>query len=83
MERTKLTDEAREAERPAFESRAFNKRFVMSVRKVGDGPFAMQSVGCPTLAEFIKRRADGHYEDETLNAMWWAWCASIEEGRPS
>lgn len=71
-----------EVERKRFEDKAFNKRFIMSVRKVGDGPFAMQSVGCPTMEEFVKRRPDGDYEDDTLNAMWWAWQTALKPSTP-
>lgn len=64
-------------ERARFEERAFNQRFLMSVQKVGTGCMTFQAVDCPTMSEFVKRRDDGSYEDQTLNVMWWAWQTAL------
>jgi hypothetical protein len=76
-----MRGEQREEQRALFEERAFNQRFLMSIRKVGEGCMTFQAVGCPTKAEFVKRQADGSYEDQTLNAMWWAWCEAVRLNR--
>jgi hypothetical protein len=67
-----------EMQRERFEERAFNKRFFMSIRKIGSGCMTFQSVDCPTKAEFVERDADGYYKDELLNAMWWAWQEALK-----
>lgn len=71
-----LTDEQKQ--RKLFEDRAFNKRFLMSIRKVGEGCMTFQAVDCPTKDQFVKRLDDGSYEDQTLNAMWWAWTEAVK-----
>lgn len=68
-------DEDKQRER--FEERAFNKRFLMSIQKVGTGSMTFQSVECPYKADFVKRNEDGTYVDNTLNAMWWAWKTAL------
>lgn len=61
--------------RKKFEEKAFKKRFMMSIRRVDDSKgFPLRSIDCPTQEEFLKRDAEGYYVDQTLNAMWWAWC---------
>jgi len=60
----------------SFEDLAFGQRFLMGIKRTGTGQFPF-SVDCPTQEDFVSKRADGHYVDETLNAMWWAW----QEGR--
>lgn len=70
-----MTDEQKQRDR--FEERAFNQRFLMSIRKLGEGCMTLQAVECPTKADFVKRRDDGSYEDPTLNAMWWAWLEAV------
>lgn len=62
-----------EDERVRFEKRVFNRRFIASIRKAGTGCMTFQAVACPTKADFVKRGEDGRYEDQTLDAMWWAW----------
>ncbi len=70
-------EDIHEPSRKLFEDRAFNQRFLMSIRRVrASGPCALVPVGCPTMVEFLARDEEGRYLDETLNAMWWAWCES-------
>lgn len=59
--------------REAFEEAAFAQRFLHSVKHVGHADLPLQSIGCPTKEEFIKRKPNGHYVDPTLNMLWWAW----------
>lgn len=68
-------DEDKQRER--FEERAFNQRFLMSIQKVGEGCTTFQVVGCPFKQDFVERREDGTYVDDTLNAMWWAWNTAL------
>ena len=69
------------AMREKFEDAAFNKRFMMSIQRTGlDGPLTFMSVDCPTQEELCRKREDGHYVDQTMNAMWWAWQAAYAAG---
>lgn len=71
-----VKDESEDAVlRKRFEDAAFNQRFISSIKKVGDGPFALQPVGCPPKDEFVKRGENGDYIEEGLNYAWWAWKA--------
>ncbi len=64
-----------ESTRDRFEDRAFAQRYIMSIRhRDSGGPLALVSADCPTKAEFLERKPDGQYVDDTLNAMWWSWC---------
>jgi hypothetical protein len=64
-------------ERERFEERAFNQRFLMSIRKVGSGCMTFMSVDCPHMEDFVTRKEDGTYVDDTHNAMWWAWKTAL------
>jgi hypothetical protein len=68
-------DEDKQRER--FEERAFNQRFLASIQKVGTGCTTFQVVGCPFKVDFVERKEDGTYVDDTLNAMWWAWKTAL------
>lgn len=67
-----------EASRPIFENWAFRMRFLMSIKKVGEGQFPFRVVGCPNMPEFVKRNDKGYYIDNTLGAMWASWVEALK-----
>jgi hypothetical protein len=75
-----MTTEAEQRE--IFEERMFNRRFLSSIMKVGTGCMTFQSVACPTKAEFVAKDENGDYLDQTLNAMWFAWCQALTWNPP-
>jgi hypothetical protein len=77
-----------EKDREVFEEKAFAKRFLASIgrnqKKPANAPSGCMdfvSMNCPTKAEFVKRDANGNYEDKTLAAMWWAYILALRSER--
>ena len=67
-----------EKRRQRFEEKVFAQRFLSSICRVNEGQFGLQSVDCPTKADFVAKDAEGNYLEQSLNPAWWAWNAALD-----
>ena len=73
-----MTSAKRETGRAAFETAAFDQRFLSSIKCTKPGEFGPVGIylmpkDCPSKDEFLEKRENGEYVDDSLNAAWWAW----------
>lgn len=65
--------------RAKFEDRVFNRRFMASIKRTGQGgPFELVSEGCPFMDELCARDEKGNYKDEAVSAMWFGFGIAVE-----
>jgi hypothetical protein len=71
-------------ERERFEDAAFAQGFLSSIERTKPSEFGPIGIrwkadGCPTKIEFLSKKEDGEYVDDTLNSAWWAWCEALKD----
>jgi hypothetical protein len=79
-----LSKETEEKERVDFEEAAFFQYFMSNIKQTKDPlvnlvQIHFEPVEMKNKVDFLVKKDNGSYEDDTLNSAWWAWQARAKK----